>query len=419
MSKIPVSLTMGLVFVGTSLLANDDLVITARYIEAPIVIDGNLDELAWSLVEPATDFVQTNPVQGAPATERTEVRLLYDDDNLYVGIYCFDSAGEQGIVVNDVTRDYESFENDHFALVLDTFDDDRNGFLFATNPKGAKRDAQTTGDGSNINFDWDGIWHVKTKTNERGWQVEMAIPFKTLRFREGDNQTWGVNFNRRIRRKNEVAHWSLVPRHYRMNRVSQAGTLEGLGGIRQGRNFYLKPYISTPITRRESDDVDFMPEVGLDAKYGVTPGLTLDLTLNTDFAQVEADVQQINLTRFSLFFPEKRDFFLENSGVFEFANTNRRFGRPDLIPFFSRRIGIEQGKIVPVLGGVRFSGKAGPYTLGILSMQTANLRPLPPLTFLCFDSVAISYATPTSAGCSSIRKSTAEISIGPTGPTLI
>ena len=250
MSKIPVSLKMGLVFVGTSLLANDDLVITARYIEAPIVIDGNLDELAWSLVEPATDFVQTNPVQGAPATERTEVRLLYDDDNLYVGIYCFDSAGEQGIVVNDVTRDYESFENDHFALVLDTFDDDRNGFLFATNPKGAKRDAQTTADGSNINFDWDGIWHVKTKTNEQGWQVEMAIPFKTLRFREGDNQTWGVNFNRRIRRKNEVAHWSLVPRPYRMNRVSQAGTLEGLGGIRQGRNFYLKPYISTPITRR-------------------------------------------------------------------------------------------------------------------------------------------------------------------------
>ncbi len=141
MSKIPVSLTMGLVFVGTSLLANDDLVITARYIEAPIVIDGNLDELAWSLVEPATDFVQTNPVQGAPATERTEVRLLYDDDNLYVGIYCFDSAGEQGIVVNDVTRDYESFENDHFALVLDTFDDDRNGFLFGTNPKGAKRES--------------------------------------------------------------------------------------------------------------------------------------------------------------------------------------------------------------------------------------------------------------------------------------
>jgi len=380
-AKIPLSFAMGLVFVGTSLLANDDRVIRARYIEAPIVIDGILDELAWALVEPATDFVQTNPVQGEPATERTEVRLLYDDDNLYVGVYCFDSEGEQGIVVTDVTRDYQSSENDHFALVLDTFDDDRNGFLFGTNPEGAKRDAQTVGDGTHINFDWDGIWHVKTQITEQGWQVEMAIPFKTLRFREGDDQIWGVNFVRHIRRKNEVAHWSLVTRPYRMNRVSLAGTLEGLGGIRQGRNFYLKPYISTPITRREGDDVDFMPEVGMDAKYGVTPGLTLDLTLNTDFAQVEADVQQINLTRFSLFFPEKRDFFLENSGIFEFAHTGRRFGRRDLIPFFSRRIGIEQGEIVPILGGVRFSGRAGQYTLGILSMQTDEFEVTPSTNF--------------------------------------
>ena len=371
-------------FAGSSLLAqNGDRVVSARYVETPIVIDGNLDEPAWDLVEPATDFIQTEPVLGAPSTERTEVRLLYDDDNLYVGVYCFDSEGEDGLVVPDITRDYQSFESDHFAVIFDTFDDDRNGFLFGSNPKGAKRDGQATGDGANIDFDWDAIWHVKAASGEQGWRLEMAIPFKTLRFREGEDQTWGVNFYRKIRRKNEDAHWSMIPRPYRLNRVSFAGTLEDMSAVPQGRNFYVKPYLSTPITRRQGDDVDFMPELGLDAKYGLTPSMTLDLTVNTDFAQVEADEQQINLTRFSLFFPEKREFFLENSGIFQFAKTGGFFSH-DLIPFFSRRIGISRGRLVPIPGGARLSGRAGRNAVGILSMQAAEFEETPSTNFSVF-----------------------------------
>jgi len=363
--------------------AASDKKISAAYIDSPITIDGELGELQWSQVEPAANFIQKEPLQGEPATEPTEVRLLYDDENLYVGIFCFDSIGEASIVVSDIRRDYSDGENDHFAIVLDTFDDDRTGFLFATNPEGAKRDAQISLQG-NPNFDWDAIWDVKTKITPRGWQAEMAIPFKTLRFRQVQNQTWGINFVRRIRRKNEDTHWSPVPRPYRLSRMDFAGTLEGLSGIRQGRNLYLKPYLSTPLTRREGDDVDFLPEVGLDVKYGVTPGLTLDLTVNTDFAQVEADEQQINLTRFSLFFPEKREFFLENASIFQFGKVGRGFGPGaggDLIPFFTRRIGIFGGRLVPILGGARVTGRAGPYSLGVLSMQADDFEKVPSTNF--------------------------------------
>ncbi len=280
-------------------------------IDSEIVIDGEMDEPAWQRAETAKDFIQQEPIMGEPTSERTEVRLLYDDTNLYIGIYCFDSAGEEGIIVTNVRRDVSPFEGDYFGVLLDTFNDDRNAFVFGTNPRGAKRDGQMAGNGESSNFDWDAVWHVKSKITEQGWQAEMAIPFKTLRFREGEDQVWGLNLTRKIRRKNEDAHWAPIPRPFRINRVSLAGELNGLSGISQGRNLYIKPYLSLPVVRREQDDVDFLPEPGLDLKWGVTPGLTLDLTVNTDFAQVEADEQQINLTRFSLFFPEKREFFLE------------------------------------------------------------------------------------------------------------
>jgi len=210
----------------------------------------------------------------------------------------------------------------------------------------------------------------------------MAIPFKTLRFRDNERQVWGVNFFRKIRRKNEDTYWSPIPRPYGISRISLAGELEGISGMRQGRNLYIKPYLSAPLERREGDDVDFLPEVGFDVKYGLTPGLTLDLTVNTDFAQVEADEQQINLTRFSLFFPEKREFFLENSNIFQFGKRVRGFHRSqDIIPFFSRRIGIEEGQLVPILGGVRLSGTAGSYRLGVLSMQTNHFEETPSTNF--------------------------------------
>ena len=366
------------------LAAEDERKVTAVSIEGPIVVDGNLDEPAWKLAQPATDFVQSEPRTGDPVTERTEVRLLYDHENLYIGVYCFDSAGAEGIVVTEVTRDYAPRENDNFIILLDTFNDNRNAVMFSTNPKGAKRDTQVGADGTNNNSDWDAVWHVKTKVTKAGWQAEIAIPFKTLRFQESEEQTWGVNFLRRIRRKNEFGFWSPIPRPYGIQRVSLAGELNGLYGIQQGRNLYVKPYLSTPITRREGDDVDFMPEVGLDVKYGVTPGLTLDLTVNTDFAQVEADEQQINLTRFNLFFPEKREFFLENATIFQFGSSNRGFrgaeGR-EVIPFFSRRIGISDGELVPILGGARLSGTLGKFRLGMLSMQADEFATTPSTNF--------------------------------------
>ena len=363
--------------------------ITALRVESTITIDGELDEQEWALAEPATDFIQQNPHTGEPSTERTEVRLLYDDENLYVGVYCFDSAGPEGLVVNRVNRDFPGFDDDGFGILLDTFDDNRNGFVFNTNPQGAKSDSQVGSDGSSYNRDWDAIWHVQSKITEAGWQTEIAIPFKSLRFHEAESHNWGVNFSRRIRRKNEETHWSPVPLPFGMSRVSQAGTLEGISGLRQGMNLRVKPYLSAPVVRLEGDDVDFKPEVGLDVKYGVSSQLTLDLTLNTDFAQVEADNQQINLTRFSLFFPEKREFFLENASIFQFGRQGgiRRIGGvrrrdSDVIAFFSRRIGIsEDGGLIPVLGGARLSGRMGPYTLGLFSLQTDDFEETPSTNF--------------------------------------
>ena len=358
-------------------------------VESAITVDGELDEGDWALAEPATDFIQQNPQTGQPSTERTEVRLLYDDENLYVGVYCFDSAGPEGLVVHQVTRDFPGFEEDQFGVILDTFQDNRNGFIFNTNPQGAKSDAQVGGDGTSYNRNWDTTWHVQSKITEAGWQTEIAIPFKSLRFNQAEHHHWGINFSRRIRRKNEETHWSPIPRPFGMSRISQAGRLEGVDGLRQGMNLQVKPFLSAPVVRLEGDDVDFKPEVGLDVKYGLSSQLTLDLTLNTDFAQVEADNQQINLTRFSLFFPEKREFFLENASIFQFGRQGalRRVGGvrrrdSDVIPFFSRRIGIsDDGSIIPVLGGVRLTGRAGAYGLGMFSMQTDDFEGEPSTNF--------------------------------------
>jgi hypothetical protein len=360
-------------------------------VESPIVIDGELDEPAWSLAEPAHDFLQQEPAYGELSTERTEVRILYDETTLYLGVYCFDSGGEEALVVNDVNRDFYQFDSDSFGLVLDTSDDNRNGFLFNTNPQGAKFDSQVGGNGSIFNREWDTIWHVKSKITETGWQAEIAIPFKSLRFGKSDVQTWGINFQRRIRRKNEDTFWALPPRPFSMARISLAGELEGLQAASIGPNLNIKPYVSAPIVRVEGDDVDFLPEAGLDLKYGLTSQLTLDVSVNTDFAQVEVDSQQINLTRFSLFFPEKREFFLENAPIFQFGRQGGRFRRvagsfqqvpADVIPFFSRRIGISgDGQLVPVLGGVRVTGRAGPYTLGTFSMQTDDFESDPSTNF--------------------------------------
>ena len=297
--------------------------ITPVRISEPITIDGQLTEAAWSSAPTAGRFTQSEPAEGAPPSEPTEVRIMYDADNLYFGIVAHDRDPGK-IIVNDLKKDFEMAQGDNIEIALDTFHDGRNGYMFATNPAGAKWDAQMGNEGREMNASWDGVWLAKSRIVGDGWVTEIAIPFKTLKFRGADKQTWGMNIRRTIRRYNEEDYWAPLPRIFNIERVSYAGTLENLEGIRPGLNLKLKPYFITSLARTGTNPTRKDGDVGGDIKFGVTSGLTWDFTYNTDFSQVEADTQQINLTRFSLFFPEKRDFFLENSGVFIFGNNEGR-----------------------------------------------------------------------------------------------
>lgn len=365
-----------------------DKIVHALRITEPITMDGRLDEPAWEHAEPATHFTQWEPEPGMPASEETEVRFLYDDENLYVGARAFDSDPAH-LMINELRKDFGANETDLIGIVLDTLHDRQTGFFFATNPAGARRDLQVARDGDQINQDWDGVWDVRTTVDEQGWIAEFVIPFKTLRFTNARRQEWGLNVLRRIRRRNEDTDWAPIPRRYRINRVSLAGTLTGLEGIRQGRNLKIKPFVTGGVidvgrsgSRRTERDG------GIDVKYGLTPSMTLDLTYRTDFSQVEADQQQVNLTRFNLFFPEKRDFFLENSGLFSVSsggtqNAAGGSGPANLIPFFSRRIGLSSsGTPIPIGGGARVTGKVGAYDVGVLTMRTGEQDDLSSNTFL-------------------------------------
>ena len=337
-----------------------------------IILDGLLDEPGWKLAIPATDFIQRQPFPGEPSPERSEVYFLYDDENLYVGWINFDSQADQ-IRVNDLREDFAFRGTDSIGIVIDSLHDLRSGFLFGTSPAGAKRDSQISND-SSFNDDWDGNWDVKVTRNGDGWIAEFAIPFATLRFSGSPTQEWGLNLNRRIMRLNEESMWTPLPVRYSVNRMSLAGTLSGLENIRQGRNLTVTPYVTAGFTESGANmsprEIDNDRDVGVDLKYGLTPSLTLDATYNTDFAQVEVDQQQVNLSRFGLFFPEKRDFFLENSGTFGFGSGNGRSAGP-LVPFFSRRIGLsDEGTPIRILGGARVSGKIGRYDVGVLAMKT-------------------------------------------------
>ncbi len=357
-----------------------------RLTDSVIVVDGALDEPAWQRAPAASTFWQVQPDEGQPSSERTEVRILYTADTLYVGVLCHDRE-PGGIVVADSRRDSSLTETDSFTMILDTYRDRQNGFVFGTNPAGIEYDGQVTnegqgggglaagqmqssGAGSGFNLNWDGAWTVKTRLTGDGWTAEFAIPFKTLRFPAGEIQTWGINFQRNIRRRNERAFWSPIPRQYDLNRVSLAGEVSGIA-VPALRNLKVTPYALANALASGVDPVDgvVLGDVGGDLKYTLTPSLALDATVNTDFAQVEVDEQQVNLDRFNLFFPEKRPFFLENAGFFTVGNP----GEVDL--FFSRRIGLAaDGEAIPILAGARVSGKAGPYNIGVLEMQTDGRR---------------------------------------------
>jgi hypothetical protein len=356
----------------------------ATHASGEITLDGSLDEAAWHEAPVASGFLQNEPREGQPATYDTEVRVLYDAQALYIGVFARDDEPSE-IIVSDLRKDFNTAASDGFLLVIDTFADERNGFEFATNPAGAKWDAQMSNEGREINVNWDGVWDVRTRIGENGWYAEIWIPFRTLKFANRDPQTWGLNFERRLRRRNEDSFWAPLPRIYNIERVSLAGTIDGLRQLRPGRNLRVKPYgaASSSTVGRSPSDGDV--SAGVDVKYGITNGLTLDATVNTDFSQVEADEQQVNLTRFSLLFPEKRDFFLENSGIFQFglpstgtagtgvgspASAGRQNSPPDARLFFSRQIGLsEAGAAIPILAGARVTGRAGRYSVGALNIQ--------------------------------------------------
>ena len=357
--------------------------IEALRIDTPIRVDGVLDEAAWDRAPVGSSFTAREPEDDRPAAQQTEFSVVYTEDILYFGIRAFDSQPE-AIVAKELQRDSDHGRNDDsLAIVLDTFHDQRNSFSFEVNPLGARTDSLVTDEGKDQNVEWNGVWNATARQTADGWQAEVAIPFSTLRFDPAQN-LWGLNVRRVVRRTNEESNWApigreigprAVSRMYAAHWVSLAGDLTGISGVKPGRRLDVKPFVlgsAADEPRNEAsgtiDDIDG----GLDLKWGLTKSLTLDLTYNTDFAQVEVDQQQVNLTRFSLFFPEKREFFLENAGIFEFGPPSPGGGnRPPLMKtFFSRRIGLDRGEEVPIDVGARLTGRAGAWNLGLLTVGT-------------------------------------------------
>jgi len=359
-------------------LAADNVTVRAFRVTEPLRIDGRLDEEAYRTIEPISNFIQQEPDEGQPATEKTEAWILFDDVNIYVCARNWDSHPERE-VANELRRDNGNIlGNENLTFAIDTFHDRRNGYVFQTNALGALRDMAVTDDQQNQA--WNGIWHVKAARFENGWTVEVAIPFKSLRYKGSGPQTWGINLRRLVKWKNEFSYLSLVPAALGtggISRMASAATVVGLETPAQSKNIELKPYTVASLT---TDRVGVSPfnnkrqaNAGLDFKYGLTRSLIVDATYRTDFAQVEEDVQQVNLTRFSVFFPEKRDFFLEGQGIFDFGGVQAGNSPGDVpLLFFSRQIGLSQGQAVPVVGGVRLTGRAGAFSIGALNIQTED-----------------------------------------------
>ena len=349
----------------------------------PIVIDGVLDEAAWALAEPTGDFVQQFPDEFSPASERNEVRFLYDDDMLYIGAMLYDREPDR-LIIDSLRRDFSNFQSDSFLVALDTFLDRRTGYGFITNAAGAQRDVQASENGRRNDVNWDGAWSVRSAVREDGWSTEIAVPFKTLRFPASDTQQWGLNMQRVIRRKNEFVTWSPVPRQFSHYTVSYAGLLTGITGVTRGSDLRITPFATGQFKTGPGGKGPWNRngDAGMDMKWGVTSSLLLDASYRTDFSQVEADEQQINLTRFSLLFPEKRQFFLESPASFQVGLAAVETQRRDLIPFFSRRIGLSaSGQPIPVIGGLRLTGRAAGSGIGLLSMQTDGFEGEPGANF--------------------------------------
>lgn len=354
--------------------------VVAPLVEEMPKIDGRLDDAAWRAAILVTDFIQTEPNAGEAAVQPTEVRIAYTTRMLLIGARLEDSEASR-IVAAEYRRDAQLDADDSFEIFLDTFRDRRNAFYFATNPVGAQLDALVRNEGSVLNYEWDGVWHVACTRDEGGWTAELAIPFSTLRFRPDDTEGWGMNFGRLVARTREESYWAPIDRDWGYMgkwRVSEFGILKGITGARPGGRLQLKPYLLGGAERDyplEPDDADFRHDVGLDAKVAVSPTLMADFTINTDFAQVESDQSQVNLSRFPLFFPEKREFFLENAGLFQVGELVRFEEPPSTLLFFSRRIGLYDDEFeVPILAGARITGKLGRYDIGAFDIVTNETR---------------------------------------------
>ncbi len=354
------------------------------------VIDGRVNDAVWQSVPVHSTFTQQDPIEGAPASEKTEVRIIVGNGNVYVGIIAFDSDPSK-IIVSQSRRDASLTETDSVVMVFDTFNDNQNAFVFGTNPLGIEYDGQVAREGqtsgvsiggggaggtqrggiSAFNPNWDGDWTVRSQITERGWETEMSIPLKTLRYQTGESQTWGVNVLRNIRHKNEQVYLAPIPRGFDIYRVSLAAKMSDLQ-LPARRDIKLIPYALGSVNKDyllPDSELDENFDFGVDLKWGIRPNLTLDATYNTDFAQVEADEEQVNLTRFDLFFPEKRPFFLENASTFQFGNPQQI----DL--FFSRRIGLSPTALpIDIRGGGRLSGKMGGWNVGALNIQADDVE---------------------------------------------
>ena len=364
--------------------AEGGVTVRAVRLSEPLKFDGRLDESMYTTVPPISDFIQQEPIEGVPATEKTEVWIFFDDTNIYISARCWDSQPERAIA-NEMRRDSRNvLQNEAFSIFFDTFYDRRSGFNFSVAILGGLFDTLVAAEG-NSNRDWNGVWDARVARFDSGWTTEVAFPFKSLRYGAEREQVWGVQFRRIVRWKNETSHLTQVPAFLRMGghiAPSLGATMVGLEVPPPGLNLDLKPYaisgLRTDLTSRPQIRDEKEGRVGFDAKWGITKGLTADFTYKTDFAQVEDDLQQVNLTRFNLFFPEKREFFLEGSGLFAFGGARTQAppaGSPASntpVLFFSRRIGLSNGQPAPIVAGGRLTGRAGKYSIGALNIQSGD-----------------------------------------------
>ena len=338
---------------------------TVTRAKSRIVIDGLLNEADWLGTPPVGEILQRDPHTGEKASEKTDLRLLYDNENLYIGVTCYDSEPHR-IIGTQMERDGDLSADDRVELLIDSFHDRHNAFYFSTNPLGALVDGLIIENGQ-LNTNWNAIWYVRSHKSDVGWTAEFAIPFKSIGFKSGE-QVWGFNFSRTIKRKLEEDRWAAPRLDLKFFQVSEAGEIAGLDGIHQGRGLDIRPFVSAKALHSVDTGNDISAKAGLDIFYNITPSLKWTTTINTDFGETEVDRRQINLTRFELFFPEKRSFFLENAGVFSVGPDSD--DEADLIPFFSRRIGLLNGQEVPILAGTKLTGKQGPYAVGAIAIRT-------------------------------------------------